>query len=315
MASYHRAIARYHRGELTDALADLDQAMASSREGWTAGELWPRSLQVHARIERGELAAARDALPLVTGVSPDSMDRAIARFARARLLIAEGQPAAALDDAETAGQILEAGFGIDHPGFVPWQRTAALAARALGQADRARALAGQLLKRARWSGTPRALALALRTQAAIAEGERRLVLLAEAADVVRESPSTLERAHTLVELGAARRRAGQRSEAQASLREGLQLADRMGAAPLIQTARHELHATGVRPRRAAHAGADALTPTERRVADLATEGMTNAQIAQALFVTPKTIETHLAHVYQKLGIDSRRNLPAALARR
>jgi DNA-binding CsgD family transcriptional regulator len=99
------------------------------------------------------------------------------------------------------------------------------------------------------------------------------------------------------------------------LREGLQLADHMGATPLIRTARHELHATGARPRRAAHTGADALTPTERRVAELATEGMTNPQIAQALFVTSKTIQTHLAHAYRKLGIDSRRDLPAALTRR
>jgi DNA-binding CsgD family transcriptional regulator len=315
MASYHRAIARYHRGELTDALADLDQSLEASREGWTAGDAWSGSLQVHAHLERGDLAAARDALTLTTGASPDSMDLAIGRFARARLRLAEGQPAAALADAEAAGHILETGFGIDHPGFVPWRRTAALAAHTLGQAGRARALAGQLLERARWSGTGRALGLALRTQAAITGDEQRIPLLAEAVDVLEASPSVLERAHALVELGAARRRAGQRSAARAPLREGLQLADRMGAVPLTDTARRELHATGARPRRAAHTGADALTPTEHRVAGLATEGMTNAQIAQALFVTPKTVETHLAHAYRKLGIDSRHHLPAALTRR
>ncbi|MCW2945288.1 MAG: transcriptional regulator, LuxR family [Actinoallomurus sp.] len=315
MASYHRAIARYHRGELIDALADLDQAMASSREVWTAGDPWTGALQVHAHLERGELAAARDALTVTTGASPDSMDLAIALFARARLALAESEPAAALADAQAAGHILDTGFGIDHPGFVPWRRTAALAAHSLGQADRARALAGELLERARWSGTARAIGLALRTQAAISEDERRLPLLAEAVEVLKPSPSALERAHTLVELGAARRRAGQRSAAQPPLREGLQLADRMGATPLVQTARHELHATGAKPRRAAHTGADALTPTERRVAELATEGMTNPQIAQALFVTSKTIQTHLTHAYRKLGIVSRRDLPAALTRR
>jgi DNA-binding CsgD family transcriptional regulator len=316
MASYHRAIARYHRGELADALADLDQAMASSREGWTAGDPWTGSLQVHAHVERGDLGAARDALTVTAGASPDSMDLAIARFARARLALAEGQPARALADAQAAGHILGTGFGIDHPGFVPWRRTAALAAHALGQAAQARALAAELLERARWSGTARALGLALRTQAAVTEDARRLTLLAEAVEVLEESPSALERAHALVELGAARRRAGQRSAAQPPLREGLQLADRMGAVPLIQAARHELHATGARPRRAAHTGAGALTPTERRVAELAAaEGVTNPQIAQALFVTPKTIETHLAHVYRKLGIDSRRHLAAVLARR
>ena len=314
MASYHRAIARYHRGELASALADLDQALVSSREGWTAGDAWTGSLRVHIHVERGDLAAARHALTMTAGASPGSMDLPIALFARARLAHAEGHPDMALADAEAAGRILATGFSINHPGFVPWQRTAALAARALGQADRARALAGELLDRARWSGTARALGLALRTQAAIVTGERRLLLLAEATEALKESPSALERAHALVELGAARRRAGQRSAAQPPLREGLQLADRMGATPLIQTARHELRATGARPRRAAHTGAAALTPTERRVADLAAGGLTNTQIAQALFVTGKTIQTHLANAYRKLGINSRRDLPAALSR-
>jgi DNA-binding CsgD family transcriptional regulator len=120
--------------------------------------------------------------------------------------------------------------------------------------------------------------------------------------VLEKSPSALERAHALVELGAARRRTGQRSAAQPPLRAGLQLAGHMGATPLVQTARHELHATGARPRRAAHTGAEALTPTERRVTELAAEGLTNAQIAQALFVTGKTIQTHLANTHRKLGI-------------
>src|SRR6185437_11618961 len=64
MASYHRAIGRYHRGELTSALADLDQAHVAAQEGWTAGDAWPGSLRVHIHIERGDLAAARDALTL-----------------------------------------------------------------------------------------------------------------------------------------------------------------------------------------------------------------------------------------------------------
>lgn len=315
MASYHRAIGRYHRGELTDALADLDQALLSSREGWTSGDAWTGSLRAHIHIERGDLAAARDALAMTTDALPDSMDLAIALFARARLALIEGQPEQALADAETAGNLLGAGFGIDHPGFVPWRRTAALAAHALGQADRASVVARDLLERARWSGTARALGLALRTQAAIVGGERRVQLLAEAAEVLGQSPSALEYAHALIELGAARRRAGQRTAARPPLREGLQLADRMGATPLVHTARHELHATGARPRRAAHTGADALTPTERRVAELAAEGLTNTQIAQALFVTGKTIQTHLANAYRKLGINSRRDLPRLLAAR
>jgi DNA-binding CsgD family transcriptional regulator len=87
----------------------------------------------------------------------------------------------------------------------------------------------------------------------------------------------------------------------------------MGAKPLATVARDELRATGARPRRAAFSGADALTPAELRVAQFAAQGLTNAQIAQDLFVTTKTVQTHLAHAYRKLDITSRRELADALA--
>jgi DNA-binding CsgD family transcriptional regulator len=71
-------------------------------------------------------------------------------------------------------------------------------------------------------------------------------------------------------------------------------------------------ATGARPRRVALSGLDALTPSERRVAGMAAKEMTNRDIAQALFVTPKTVEVHLSSVYRKLGIASRAQLAGAL---
>ena len=312
MASYHRAIGRYHRGELTSALADLDQAQVAAQERWTAGDSWSGGLRVQIHLERGEFDAARHALPLLDNPPAGSMDLSIGMFARARLALAEGRPAEALRGAEAAGQLLSAGFGIDHPGFVAWQRTAALAALALGEEDRARQLAAELLERARWSGVARAIGLALRTQAAVTDGDDRRQLLTEAADVLASSPSALERAHALVELGTACRRAGLRPVAERRLREGLQLADTMGAAPLVEAARHELRALGLRPRRAAVTGPDSLTPTERRVAELAASGLTNRQTAEALFVTVKTVETHLARVYQKLGISTRAELAQAI---
>lgn len=312
MASYQRAVGRYHRGELTSALADLDQALTAARDGFTAGNAWSGGMCVHIHVERGDLAAARDVLPMTDAAAPGSMDLPIAMFARARLALAEGRPDAALADAEEAGRLLGTGFGIDHPGFVPWRRTAAKAAHALGQADRARDLADQMLERARWTGTPRAIGLALRTQAALANGEPRIELLAEAADVLARSPSTLECAHVLVALGAARSRAGYPVAAKPPLREALQLADRMGAAPLVQAARRELHTLGVRPRRPAATGLGSLTPTERRVAELVASGLSNRQAAEALFVTVRTVETHLARAYQKLGISSRTDLAKRL---
>ena len=72
--------------------------------------------------------------------------------------------------------------------------------------------------------------------------------------------------------------------------------------------REELLASGARPRTTAVSGAEALTPSESRVARMAAEGLTNREIAQALFVTPKTVEVHLGSAYRKLGISSRMQL-------
>ncbi len=126
------------------------------------------------------------------------------------------------------------------------------------------------------------------------------------------SPAILEHARALTELGATLRRSNHRAEARAFLTTALQLAETCGATGLAQRAREELIATGARPRRAMRSGIDALTPTEHRVSQLAAQGQTNRQIAQALFVTPKTIEVHLSHAYQKLGIRSRSQLPEHL---
>ena len=93
----------------------------------------------------------------------------------------------------------------------------------------------------------------------------------------------------------------------------MDLAHHHGAAALVAQAQAELKQAGARPIRAAIKGADALTPSERRVSGLAAEGMTNKQIAQALFVTQRTIEMHLSNAYGKLEIDSRQDLPRALA--
>ena len=311
VANYHRAIPRYHRGALAETLADLHQALAPSREGWNSGAVWSQVLVIHACLERGELAEAADMLGLVAA-RPESMDLTIALFAQARLALARRDPVAALADALEAGRRLADEFGIDHPGFVPWRHTAALAAAALGEDARARGLAGEQLELAQTLGVPRALGLALRTAATVAAESRQIALLGDAADALEHSPSTLERTHVLAALGGALRRAGRRSDAQVPLREALQLADGMGAAPLAKAARDELRATGARPRRAAFTGADALTPAELRVAQFAAQGLTNAQIAQDLFVTTKTVQTHLAHAYRKLEISSRRQLADAL---
>jgi DNA-binding CsgD family transcriptional regulator len=168
------------------------------------------------------------------------------------------------------------------------------------------------LDRARSWGAPQSVGVALRTLGLVEGGASGLKLLQEAAAVLDGSQWRLEHAKALVELGAALRRANKRSEAREQLRLGLELAHKLGASGLEERAQTELAATGARPRRLMLSGLESLTPSERRVAEMAAENMTNKDIAQALFVTPKTVEVHLSSVYRKLEISSRAQLPEAL---
>jgi ATP/maltotriose-dependent transcriptional regulator MalT len=146
----------------------------------------------------------------------------------------------------------------------------------------------------------------------LAGGQQGLDDLREAAGLLASCGAVLEHARALIELGAALRRSNQRNAAREPLRRGLDLAYHCGAGRLAQRATDELRATGARPRRASLTGLEALTPSERRVAELAAGGMSNPEIAQAVFVTLNTVEGHLRHVYQKLSVSSRKQLPAAL---
>jgi DNA-binding CsgD family transcriptional regulator len=108
------------------------------------------------------------------------------------------------------------------------------------------------------------------------------------------------------------RRGGERAASRGPLRAGLDLAVTGGATRLAGRARTELATAGARPRRLHLTGRDALTPSELRVAVLAGGGRTNNEVAQTLFITPKTVDTHLTNAYAKLGISSRHDLAAAL---
>ena len=155
-----------------------------------------------------------------------------------------------------------------------------------------------------------AIAHALRALATVHSGDARVDLLEEAVQRAESSQAALERAKALVDYGAALRRTGRRRDAREPLRQGLFLAQRCGAVTLVKLARGEATAAGVRPRRTALSGVDALTPREHQVASLAAQGKSNREIAETLFVTVKTVEWHLKHAYGKLGAASRRDLPA-----
>ena len=199
-------------------------------------------------------------------------------------------------------------FGGENPALMPWRSAAALSLAELGRQAEARELVADEVHRARTFGAPRALGIALRAQAIVGPPEERLPGLEAALAVLAPTSARLEHARVLVDLGAARRAAGQRAVAREPLLDGLALAARCGGLTLEARARDELAAIGVRPRTTDHTGAGSLTPSERRVVELAAGGGTNREIAQTLFVTEKTVETHLGHAFRKLSVSSRRQL-------
>jgi DNA-binding CsgD family transcriptional regulator len=186
---------------------------------------------------------------------------------------------------------------------------------AAGDADRARSLAAEELERARRWGTLSATGIARRVLGEAIGGAPGRRLLGEAVDDLSQTPCRLELAKAMLGLGGALRRANQRADARARLRRALDLATRCGAVVLVDRAGAELRACGARPRRALLSGPDALTASERRVAELAASGLSNPEVARALVVSRATVESHLRAAYRKLDIASREQLAAALGDR
>jgi DNA-binding NarL/FixJ family response regulator len=155
--------------------------------------------------------------------------------------------------------------------------------------------------------------VALRAAGLVAGARRGEGLLREAIEVLGGPDTRLEQARALADLGALVRRSNRRLEARHMLRQAVDAAHRVGAEPLASRAETELRATGAKPRRSLLTGLEALTASERRIAELAAEGLTNGQIAQTLFVTARTVEGHLTSVFLKLDVKARTELPPALA--
>ncbi len=296
---------------------DVQQTLAYGQQA-TTGDDWismmATAFMIPALIDRGAVEEGRALLAAgnLNGQLGPTWPYNVVRHARGCLHAAAGDHAAAVRDLLRAGELAEQ-WGVRNPALMPWRSDAALSLTALGDCCTARRLCAEEIELVRQWGADRGLGIALRA-AGMAEGAGRGIdLLTEAVSVLRRSPARLELARALIDLGAARRRAGSRARAREFLREGLDLAHAMGGLALADRARRELVVAGGRPRRDATRGRDALTPSELRVAQLAAAGQTNRQIAQALFVTQRTVENHLTSTYGKLGISSRPELPAALA--
>jgi DNA-binding CsgD family transcriptional regulator/tetratricopeptide (TPR) repeat protein len=304
------------RGELMEAANTLGEAAGQipTLEVNEAGMAYIAAMLARTRIEQGDLDGARAAVALGIDAAPGSDSDSLLRRSRAELALAERD----WTRARTETIHSRDRRGSDNPSWSPWRSAEAVALGALdGSGDRSRredavALVEEEVALARQWGAPGALGRALRIRGSLTE-RRGLAFLEEAVAVTEGTPARLEHAKSLVAFGSALRRARRRTAAREPLRRGLELATRCGAASLADRAREEAVATGARPRRDVLTGPDALTPSERRVAELAAEGAHNRDIAQVLYVAPKTVEVHLTSVYRKLGIASRAGLSAALA--
>jgi DNA-binding NarL/FixJ family response regulator len=308
-----RAMALIRVGEIRDAEADARLAFEYKLPVAPApATLWCLSFLLDTLVEADDLTGADAALTTAgqQAVPPvGALAAPLVLQSRARLRLAQHRPADALADArmaaERAGEI-----GVRHPVFASWRTEAAEALLVLGADAEARRLALEQLELSEQLGTPGARGAALCLLARTTTEP--IPLLEQAVTMLAGSPARLEHTRALVALGAALRRANRRADARDPLRRALEQADRGGMLRLARRAREELNAAGARPRRSALSGPGALTPAEHRVAELAARGHGNRAIAERLYVTPRTVETHLTHAFAKLDIRSRAELAAAL---
>jgi DNA-binding NarL/FixJ family response regulator len=298
------------RGDLVEAERMIRQAV-DENQAWGIvagpGAAYVFGILAQTLVERGDLTGAEEVLARFPTVRGTNEGENQVRLARVNLALACGDPEEALAAAE---DYVRHSYVLN-PAFHPWRSGKALALDRAGRTDDAVALAEEELEFARRFGAPGAVGRALRVLGTLRR-KQGLEQLEEAVRVLEPSPAKLEHAKALAALGALLRRERKPSDAREPLRQALELATVCGAESLAEHARSELYASGARPRSDALSGVESLTPSELRVAELAAAGDSNKDIAQGLYVTPKTVEVHLSNAYRKLGIRSRRELPDAL---
>jgi DNA-binding CsgD family transcriptional regulator len=298
------------RGELPEAQESLDAAQESFLEWGLArsAETYIPASRGLALLARGDLRAAREVLDPSRVADDDSDGYKLLLRSWAELLLAEGRHEQALAvSEELAGRTRF----IANPYWASWRSLKARALDGLGRGGEAIDMALEELELARGFGSPSLVGRSLRVLGTL-ERKRGVDRLRDAVEVLERSTAKLELGEALLALGAALRLERKPTEAREPLRRALDLAAVCDADALARRARSELQAAGIRPRRDALVGVESLTPSERRVTDLAAGGRTNREIAQQLYVTPKTIEVHLSNAYRKLGIASRRELAGVL---
>ncbi|HEV2728351.1 MAG TPA: LuxR C-terminal-related transcriptional regulator, partial [Solirubrobacterales bacterium] len=310
--SLWRGFDLFRRGDLAQAQESLEDSLEEMLL-WAGDEAemvseWPLGFLAQTHVERGNLDAAEVAL-----ARKDPGDRwgdgpLFWRKAKIELLLARGKPEEALEVCD----LYESRLGLmRNPSAAPWRSLRARVLARLDRTEEAIELAREELEAARVWGAPQAVGHAQLVLGQLLRQDG-VEVLEEAVETLSRSTARLELAKALLAHGTGLRLTRKPSEAREPLRRALEIGSACSAGVLVERSREELRAAGVRPRREALGGVESLTPSERRVATMAAEEMTNREIAQALFVTPKTVEVHLSNAYRKLEIRNRRQLAGAL---
>jgi ATP/maltotriose-dependent transcriptional regulator MalT len=313
LASCFRSDLDFRRGRIGEAEADARAAIEAADEaGWRFAD-YAVAFLIDALIELDRLDDATAVLESRGHHRhiPHTFMHNRLLWSRARVRLAHGRQKAGLSDLEDLAR-REREWRARCPAALPYRSTIAIALAGTSRRDQACRLAAEELQLARRFGAPRPIGIALRALGLSEGGTHGTELLHESTKTLEQSPARLEHARALTDHGAALRRANHRADARAQLERGLALAQRCGASTLAKRASTELRTIGVRPPTHLNAGPDELTASERRVCELAANGLSNPDIAQALFVTRKTVETHLGRAYRKLNITGRGQLAATL---
>jgi DNA-binding NarL/FixJ family response regulator len=307
-------VSHWVRGDVVRTLA-ASEWIAGHLEGpWETETILWRAHRSLALLEAGRDAEAKDILDV-----PAELEESIhgsfpwlwLPYGRAHLAFAAGEPEVAAAEARLTGE-RQAAIEVVNYETLSWRPLAVRALSRAGRREEALALAAEDVEQTALYGAPRAAAVALATAAAIEGGrDAQERLLAAIADLDGLG-ARLDAARARLDLGMLLRRRRRPRDARPPLAEAIDIAGRLGARRLAGEAEGELRAAGGRPRRPALTGPGSLTPSQRRVAELAAQGLSNPEVAQTLFVGVRTVETHLTATYAKLEIESRDQLGAAL---
>ncbi|WP_328584471.1 helix-turn-helix transcriptional regulator [Streptomyces sp. NBC_00370] len=309
-----RALLLHNMGAIPDALADAQTSIEIiTQENWRDSAPLAQAALATVLVDRGEPERAEE---LLAGIKPPSLDRFVIEhhwylMARARARRALGDPEAALGLYLRCGESL-AQARFTNPAFLPWWAEAACLLAGMNRADEAREIieySSELA--ARW-GTPRVRGLAVLADGMTTPGGAGVELITESVRLLADSPARGEHAKAEYLLGRALLKTGDQRAAREHLRTAADLAQRCGALALAGDSRKLLVTAGGRMRKMSACPLDMLTAMERRVAGLAADGASNRSIAESLFVTVRTVETHLTSVYRKLGVSRRTELGAVL---